>query len=232
MTFHPVRLAAATALALGLHGMAVADPVPLSASGERVLARCNPDNLAHEDRCRLDATPEQLGFTLVASRSTPIIKNEVTIGTLHDRVWRLGPAYVFGTRVQLNAEPWDLSGLAFNLNDLARQVLPDEPVVIAYRQDRPAARKALIAAGRTFLGLNEYEGRQPGRDNGWVDFRIDVNAAEPEGTSSPSSPWLYVLTRAPAGHAVKPFAFRLLSSDVEDPETERTELYLPGYQPN
>ncbi|WP_085316507.1 hypothetical protein [Derxia lacustris] len=232
MTILPARALLAGALALGLAGPALAAPLLLPDSGPKVLLRCNPDNLPAEQRCRLDLTPEQLGFALVAARSTPIVKNEVTIGTLHDRVWRRGDAYIFGARVQLNAEPWDLSGLAFNLNDLARQLLPDEPAAIAWRPAGPQARKALLAAGRTALGLNEYEGRQPERDNGWVDFRIDVNAAEPEGDSSPSSPWLQLLTRAPAGFSVQPFAFRLLNSDLDDPENQRTEIFLSGYQPN
>lgn len=232
--------------------------VPLTSSG-KVMTRCNPRNLAQQNRCRVASLPGEDGYTLVASRTSDIVKNDVVIGKLLDKVWKHPNGnYIFGAQLQLNANPFDLTNLSFNANDLFRQVLTDKPVSIAYFQS--TAKKALKRAGRTLQGLNEvppeddeddatgvasvdaaadanneppdYVGpAKPVRDNQWVDFRIDANAKEVSGPSSAQSPWLLVKTKAPAGYALKSFAIRLLSSDFAD-ASEFTEIYLSGYQPN
>lgn len=255
----------ATLATLALAGLALpataASPgfVSLSAAGEKVMTRCNPRHLAAQNRCRVSGLPGESGYALVASRSSDIVKNDVVIGRLLDRVWKhSNGTHIFGAQIQLNANAYDLTGLSFNANDLFRQVLPGQAVAIAYYQS--SAKKALKRAGRTLQGLNEvpppdddeeaanvaavdasadaanepidYVGpEQPERDNGWVDFRIDANAAEARGVSSAHSPWLLVRTKAPRGYAVQPFAIRLLSSDFED-SSEFTEIYLSGYRPN
>ncbi len=126
----------------------------------------------------------------MGSRSTPIIKNDVTVGTLRDKVWRNNAhpnRYIFGMKVIMNADQWDPTGAAFNVNDLARRLRPHAFAEAAYLLGNSS--KALIAVGRTALGLNEYEeGEQPERDNTWVDFRVDANAAESSGVSSAASP--------------------------------------------
>lgn len=259
--FLAAALAAAGAMALA-GGMARAAPpgfVTLSASGEKVMTRCNPRHLAAQNRCRVTSLPGESGYTLVASRTSDVVKNDIVIGKLLDRVWKnASGTYIFGAQLQLNAEPFDLTGLSFNANDLFRQVLPGQGVAIAYFQS--TSKKALKRAGRTLQGLNEepppddeeeaagvaavdasadaanepvdYVGPQrPVRNNGWVDFRIDANAAEPTGTSSAHSPWLLVKTKAPNGFSLQPFAIRLLNSDFADP-SEFTEIYTSGYQPN
>lgn len=214
--------------------------VPLSDVGDDIMANCNPNNRPNLDRCRVTSLPGIAGYTLAASRSSPIVKNDVTIGTLSDRVWKdRSGNFIFGTRVQLNAQAYNLSGLSFNANDVFRQVLADKAVAIAY-SSTPGS-KALIAAGRTVQGLNEAPEPDPTadppipggleRDNGWVDFSVDVNAAEQLGPSAPNSPWLLVRTRAPAGFSIQPFALRILSSDFED-FSEFEEIFLSGYQPN
>lgn len=234
--------------------------VTLSSSGDKVMTRCNPRSLPYQQRCRVDSLPGESGYTLVASRTSDIVKNDVVIGKLLDRVWKhANGTHIFGAQIQLNAQPYDLTGLSFNANDLFRQVLEDKAVSIAYYQG--TSKKALKRAGRTLQGLHEvppvdddeeepdgddavnasadarnepadYTGRaRPVRDNDWVDFRIDANAAEVRGPSSAHSPWLLVKTKAPAGYAVKPFAIRLLSSDFPD-SSQFTEIYLSGYQPN
>lgn len=232
--------------------------VTLSSSGGKVMTRCNPRHLSFQQRCRVTSLPGESGYTLVASRTSDIVKNDVVIGKLLDRVWKhANGTYIFGAQIQLNAQPYDLTGLSFNANDLFRQVLEDKPVSIAYYQG--SSKKALKRAGRTLQGMNEVPPEddedstgdaatdtaadtrneasddtgpaRPVRDNDWVDFRIDANAAEARGPSSAHSPWLLVKTRAPAGYAVQPFAIRLLSSDFED-SSEFTEIYLAGYQPN
>lgn len=248
-------------LAIGSAGTAAqaASPgfVALSSVGDKVLTRCNPRHLAAQNRCRVGSLPGESGYTLVASRVTDIVKNDVVIGRLLDRVWkRADGTHIFGAQVQLNASAFDLTGLSFNANDLFRQVLEDKPVSIAYFQG--TSKKALKKAGRTQQGLNEvpppeeevvgvaavdiaadavneaidFVGPvQPVRDNAWVDFRIDANAAEPAGPSSAHSPWLLVKTKAPAGYSIQPFAIRLLNSDFPD-SSQFTEIFLSGYQPN
>ncbi|MDT7838409.1 hypothetical protein [Aquabacterium sp. OR-4] len=261
---HSIRCVAAqllSALCLAGAGAAAQAATPgfvsLSADGEKVLTRCNPRHLAAQNRCRVSSLPGEAGYTLVASRSADIVKNDVVIGKLFDRVWkRADGMHIFGAQLQLNANAYDLNGLSFNANDLFRQVLEAQPVAVAYLQG--TAKKALKKAGRTLQGLHEVpppdedaEGlasvdaaadavnepidfvgpAQPERHNGWVDFRIDANAAETSGPSSAHSPWLLVKTRAPAGFSVQPFAIRLLSSDFPD-SSQFTEIFLSGYQPH
>lgn len=260
---HPIRslaAQAAAALAVALGGgpahAAGGGFVALSSTGDHVLKRCNPHHVAAQQRCRVTSLPGESGYRLVASRSSDVVKNDVVIGRLLDRVWkRADGAHIFGAQLQLNADAFDLTGLSFNANDLFRQVLEDKPVSVAYFQG--TAQKALLKAGRTLQGLNEVPPEddddddgagedaadepageeeeagpeEPVRDNDWVDFRIDVNAAEPEGVSSAHSPWLLVKTRAPAGFSVQPFAIRLLSSDFPD-ASEFIDIYLSGYQPD
>lgn len=221
-------------LSLALAGQAGADPgyVNLGKHGTDVLKECNPQNSSNVTRCKVTSLPGEDGYTLVGSRSTPIIKNDVTVGTLHDKVWRSDShpgRYVFGMRVVMNSEQWDPSGLAFNVNDLARRLRPHAPAFGAYQLGQ--ATKALIVVGRTSFGLNEYDGEQPPRDNSWVDFRVDTNAADPDGNSSPSSPWVLVRTRAPSGYALQPFGIRLLNSDFTNISSS-VEVFVPGYQPN
>jgi hypothetical protein len=234
-------LAVATAMcALAPLQARAAGFVQLSNVGDDIMTNCNPNNRPNLDRCRVASLPGIGGYSLVASRTSPIVKNEVTIGTLSDRVWKdKAGNYIFGTRVQLNAQPYNLTGLSFNANDVFRQVLPNRGVAIAY-SPTPGA-KALIASGRTVQGLNEAPEPDPTadppiaggleRDNGWVDFSVDVNAAEPVGPSAPNSPWLLVQTKAPAGYSIQAFALRILSSDFAD-FSEFEEIFLSGYQPN
>lgn len=220
---------AATAWALPVR----AGYVTLSENGNNVLKTCNPSNSASSSACRVTSLPGEAGYQLVASRSAPIIINGVTVGTQSEKVWRHctdTTAFIFGVRLQMNAEVWDGSGLAFNVNDLLRQVRADESVAVAYYAGSPAASKLLGYAGRTNTGLNEYDTAQPPRENAWVDFRIDANAADPDGQSSPYSPWLLVKTRAPEGYALQSFALRLLNSDVEE-GGDANSIYAAGYQP-
>ncbi|MFM2119704.1 MAG: hypothetical protein RL722_1172 [Pseudomonadota bacterium] len=240
---------AGLALAVSLLALAAmparADFVTLSAADdEPVLRSCNPNNNARVDRCRVGSLPGLSGYTLVASRSSAIVRNEVTIGTLQDRVWRdRNGNHIFGMRLQMNSAVSDLTGLPYNVNDAFRQTLVDPAVAVAYLQ---AGREVAVAyAGRTVYGLNEEapveeevvvdpaapaeppppEG--PVRDNGWVNFGINANAGE----AAANSPWLLVKTRAPAGFSIQPFAIRLLSSDFAD-VSEFSEMFLAGYQPN
>lgn len=243
-----VKSALVAAAVLVAAGVRAEGYVNLPSESEKVLKRCNPKNLPEVDRCRIDSLPGAAGYNLVASRSAPLVKNEIVVGTVYDRVWKSGQQYIFGMRVQLNADAYDLTGLSFNVNDLFRQLLEEQPAAVAYVMG--PSTKALKKAGRTLQGLKEpdpqeeeeegeegeggeeeEESNQPIRNNAWVDFRIDANAAEPNGPSSASSPWLLLKTKAPSGYSVKPFAIRALNSDFAD-TSEHVEVYLSGYAPN
>jgi hypothetical protein len=206
--------------------------INLGKHGDDVLKECNPTNSAVVTTCKVTSLPGSSGYSLVGSRSTPIVKNGVTVGTLYDKVWRSGAhpnRYIFGAKVTMNANQWDPTGVAFNVNDLARRLRPHAFARAAYYLDD--STKALIAAGRTDLGLNEYEEEQPERNNTWVDFRVDANAADPSGVSSASSPWVLVKTRAPEGYDVQSFGIRVLNSDFPNPSSS-VEVFVAGFQPN
>jgi hypothetical protein len=216
----------------GTQTVSAAGFVKLSKTGETVLTACNPTHSGSNTQCKVTSLPGVAGYDLVASRSAPLIVNDVTIGTIYEKVWRNASKpklYIFGTRVTVNAEQWDSSGASFNVNDLFRQTLPNKRVSIAYYLD--GATKALQKSGRTVQGLNEYEEDQPERDNTWVDFRVDVNAADPDGLSSAQSPWLLTRTRAPTGFALNALGLRVLNSDVED-IFNAVDFYASSYQPN
>lgn len=216
----------------GAQGALAAGYERLSRYSENVLKNCNLTDSSLHTKCRVASLPGESGYVLVASRSAPLIYNDVIIGTLYEKVWRkaLQPKlYIFGMRVVMNDEQWDASGKAFNVNDLFRQTLPNRRVSIAYYQ--ADATKALRRSGRTVQGLNEYEGDEPERNNTWVDFRVDVNAADPDGVSSPKSPWLLTKTRAPAGIVLNALGIRVLNSDVPD-ILDAVEFFTAGYQPD
>jgi hypothetical protein len=117
--------------------------VTLSKTGDEVLTYCNP-------RCKVTSLPGEPGYELVAARSAPLIYNDVTIGTVQEKVWRKQShpkVHIFGLRISLNANEWDSSGAAFNVNDLFRQVKPNKKVSVAYFLD--GATRPLRKAGRT-----------------------------------------------------------------------------------
>jgi hypothetical protein len=226
-------MALGVGLSLGASGMASAAGFEvLTATGGKVMKSCNPGNSNSSSECRVTSLPGESGYNLVASRSAPIVINDVVVGTQFEKVWRHctdRSLYIFGARVQMNANVWDDTGAAFNVNDLLRQTRTDSPVAVAYNVGSPASTKQLQYAGRTATGLYEYDTAQPARDNAWVAFRIDANAAESSGASSPNSPWLLTKTRAPEGFEVQDFALRLLNSENE--AVDQNSIYSAGYQP-
>ncbi len=226
-----ISLSVGLALA-GAQAATAAGFVPLSKTGPTVLTNCNPTSSNGNDHCRVTSLPGIDGYQLVAARSAPLIVNDVTIGTVLEKVWRSTAhpkRYIFGTQLHMNANQWDASGTAFNVNDVFRQTLPHKKVAVAYFMD--GATKALQLSGRTVQGLNESDGGQPDRDNTWVDFRIDANAAEPSGISSPKSPWLLTHTRAPAGIVLNSLGLRILNSDFAD-FFDAVDFFTASYQPD
>jgi hypothetical protein len=204
----------------------------LTKTGEEVLHTCNPTNSPFNTECKVTSLPGLSGYALVAARSAPMIYNDVTIGTVYEKVWRnqaKPKVYIFGVRLVMNDSAYDSTGLAFNVNDVFRQTRPGKAVSVAYYLD--GATKALQVAGRTVQGLNEFEEDEPERDDTWVDFRIDANAAEPEGPTSAQSPWLLMRTRVPTGFALNALGLRVLNSDVED-ALDAVDFYTASYEPN
>ena len=227
-----LRYAVALCMGTAAAQAGAAGYVDLGKTGTPVLKSCNPTNSASQTACKVAGLPGVSGYTLVGSRSTPIVKNDVRVGTLYDKVWRSSSDpnyYIFGMKVTVNTSQWDPSGQAFNVNDLARRLRLHAPASGAYFMD--GSTKALLKVGRTNEGLNEYTGTQPDRDNTWVDFRVDANAADPDGTNSPNSPWVLVQTRAPKGYAVNDFGARVLNSDFAT-VSDSVEVFVPSYQPN
>jgi hypothetical protein len=231
-TFHGTILSCAGLLLATGQAASAAGFEPVSKTGDSVLTRCNPTNSNSNHRCKVASLPGEPGYTLVAARSAPLIYNDTEIGAVNERVWRnveQPQLYIFGVRVIMNANQWDSSGAAFNVNDLFRQTRPGKAVAVAYFLD--GATEALHMAGRTVQGLNEFADDEPERDNTWVDFRIDANAADPDGTSSARSPWLLTKTRAPTGISLGALGLRVLNSDVSDP-LDAVDFYTTSYQPN
>ena len=222
-------LAALLSLAAALPAAAGGFVTLPATRGADVLAACNPSNDPGNTTCQVTSLPEAPDYALVASRTAPLIVNDVTVGSLSEKVWRQASdktQFIFGVQVQVNADAWDSSGLSFNVNDVFRRTLPRQAVAVAYYLD--AATKPLLQAGRTKQGLGEYTNPQPQLSPTWADLRIDVNAADPDGMSSPNSPWLLVKTTAPLGAALNSFGIRLLNSEAGD---GAFELFTSGYQP-
>lgn len=231
-TFYGLIIASAAVWVATSPAASAAGFEKLTKRGEEVMTVCNPASSDANHRCKVTSLPGEPGYTLVAARSAPLVYNDIEIGTVNERVWRnvaRPKLYIFGVRVIMNANQWDSSGAAFNVNDLFRQTLPRKAVSVAYFLD--GATEALHEAGRTVQGLNESEDDDPERDNTWVDFRIDANAADPDGTSSARSPWLLTKTRAPEGISLNALGLRVLNSDVEDP-LNAVDFYTASYQPN
>ena len=213
--------------ALGTQNASAAGFLALSKTNQAVLQACNTTNSASDTTCRVNNLPGEDGYDLIASRSTPIVINDSTVGTLYEKVWRNGidsKIYIFGTRMVLNKNAWDESGVAFRVSDAFRRSLPDSSVAVAYYQN--GALTSLKLAGRTVQGAGEYSGSQPDRDNSWADARIDVDGAG--NTAGQQSPWLLVKTKAGSGIATDPFGIRALNSTAP---AGLTEVLLTGYQP-
>jgi hypothetical protein len=183
--------------------------------------------------CKVDGLPGSAavpGYTQIQSTSSAIFVNAVQVGTLYDRVWCQGAnqvcdsskTYILGTRVQLNTETgWGTTGESFEVNDFTRAIKASVAADIAYfmgtvdngtAASTAKAYKYLEYSGRTKKGLGEFPGSKggaldPTRSNGWIDFRADTNADDPDANppfsfSSPWSPWM--LVRQVCSKGIKP----------------------------
>jgi len=150
----------------------------------------------------------------------------VTVGTLYDRVYCTGTTacdgtntYVFATRAILNTNPWDPTHSSFEINDYFR-VVPTTATGIQAGYYMGQAGDTTIDNGQAFKYL-EYAGRtQKGlgqtitRDQGYVAFREDTNAndpdhCEPYSFNSARSAWTYAKLTCPGGVSTSPQAFKV-----------------------
>jgi hypothetical protein len=152
----------------------------------------------------------------------------VTVGTLYDRVYCTSSngtscdgtnTYVFATRAILNTNAWDPSGGAFEINDFFRAVpTAATGVQVGYYMgtsggsvpDDSQAFKYLEYAGRTNTGL----GQTITRSQGFVAFRADTNASDPDrcepySFNSSNSPWMYAKLTCSSGVTTSQAAFKI-----------------------
>lgn len=150
----------------------------------------------------------------------------VTVGTLYDRVYCTGSGstcdgtntYVFATRAILNTNIAGPGG-AFEINDFFRAVPTTATAVKAgyymgvsggTAPDNSQSFKYLEYAGRTNSGL----GQTVTRSQGYVNFRADTNASDPDrcepySYNSANSPWLYARLTCSGGVSTSPTAFKV-----------------------
>lgn len=183
--------------------------------------------------CKVNGLPGSAampGYTQIKTATTELLVNSVKVGTLYDRVWCAGAdgicdasnTYILGMRVLLTDDTgWGSTGESFEINDFTRDIKATLPADIAYfmgtvddgtAASTAKAYKYLEYAGRTKKGLGEYPGSKKGdlnptRSNGWIDFRADTNANDPDANppfsaSSPWSPWM--LVRQVCADGIKP----------------------------
>lgn len=153
----------------------------------------------------------------------------VTVGTLYDRVYCTSSngsscdgsnTYVFTTRAILNTNAWDPSGGSFEINDFFRAVPASATgVQVGYfmggainnlAPDDSPAFKYLEYAGRTNAGL----GQTITRSQGFVAFRADTNASDPDrcepySFNSSNSPWMFAKLSCASGVTTSPSAFKI-----------------------
>lgn len=156
------------------------------------------------------------GYILRSTFSGPITINNVVVGTVYDRVYCIGSnstctttgadanTYVIATRTRLNSEQWNgHSTESFEINDTVRAMKTSESADAAYwmgpdsggstTSSDPdlalANLKWVEQVGRTQYGLNDAN--MDLRANAYMDFRQDVNANDPDGTSSQWSAWTF-----------------------------------------
>lgn len=148
--------------------------------------------------------------------------------------------YTLGLRVQLNTAAWNPSGNSFEINDLFRAIRSAVTAEVAYYRgsanplptaapfpttqpapgtdpDTASSYKDLEVVGRTLQGLFEpsssaqYANKTT--NNAWVDFRVDVNKADPDvaipySYNSEWSPWLLVRQVCASGYNATPQALK------------------------
>ena len=156
-----------------------------------------PTTTANNTCAIFQNNPPLAGYTQVANAVRNVTHNGVLIARVNDRVWRSGTSCIYGTRVRLQAVEY-APGETFEVNDVMRGGFRNRgPISVAYFYNA-AADEVLYRAGLTFTSADTPPNPDrplttvaPISDN-WVDFTSDLNSQDPDGTTKPDSPWLYV----------------------------------------
>lgn len=190
--------------------------------------------------------PPLTGYTQVASTSRNIVINNVSIGTVTDRVLRNAAATscIYAAKVRLNNVDYNPTAAGtqyFEVNDFLRAGFRNRgPIAVAYNfvtRGLNQSDEVLYRAGLTFTSVVHLPGdaAQPLTSvapisTNWVDFTSDVNYQDPDGSSMRDSPWFYVqsaCTSAAPKAVTGALKFRQKGQEGQ-PDIETS---IPGYAP-
>lgn len=169
----------------------------------------------------------------------------ITVGTVIDEVWRKGTNCVYGMKIQLDNVDYDVRSANpgrqyFEINDVMRGGFRGRgPISIAYHYSKsaPASDEVLYRAGLTFTSVVAEENDPPQPltsiapiSTNWVDFTLDLNYLDPDGSSVRDSPWLFVrstCTTATPTEVGGILRFRQMGQE----DQPQLEVRLPGFAP-
>lgn len=190
--------------------------------------------------------PPLTGYSQVASAVRNIVINNVTIGTVTDRVWRNAAATscIYAAKIRLNGVDYNPAAAGtqyFEVNDFLRAGFRNRgSVAAAYNfvtRGLNQSDEVLYRAGLTFTSVVHQPGdsAQPLTSvapisANWVDFTSDVNYQDPDGSSMRDSSWFYVQSGCTsATPAAVTGALRLRQMGQEG--QPNLEISLPGNAP-
>ena len=171
-------------------------------SGDSIPPTFSPGAGANNTCAVPSRTPPIAGYSQVANTVRNIRINNITIGTLTDRVWRTGTNCIYGARIhldQVDYNPNQAGNQYFEVNDLQRAGWTNRgPISIAYYFGA-VADEVLFRAGLTQTAVIHQPGdsAQPLTSvapisQNWVDFTSDLNSFDPDESTKPDSAWMFV----------------------------------------
>ncbi len=186
----------------------------------------------------------------------PYAGSDNNVATLTDTIWRNADKTecIYGTHVQLKAAPL-ADGSSWEVNDVTRGGFAGLPVAVAYYYKPHADEKGvntevIFRVGRTFTSVKHGQGdlalpptqgavasdkavtslQAAAVSENWVNFTTDLNANDPDGSSRPISPMMYIKTTCGADNPVeRENAIRLRTTGQNG--QRQLELTLPGLVP-
>lgn len=170
------------------------------------------------------------GFSLAASTSRNIVAGSTNVGTLYDRVYRSGSTYIFGVRIDMNANTWgdpNDPDFTFEVNDIFRTGFASATSLEGGYSKTTAADEYLREVGRSNSGLNESG--TGSFDADWVRFHTDINVDDPDDTSPGTSAWYWVKATGVSGFTTTTEAIRLWQGGEEGQSLY--SILLSGYTP-
>ncbi|MDD1621302.1 MAG: hypothetical protein LUQ11_07455 [Methylococcaceae bacterium] len=191
--------------------------------------------------------PPLTGYSQVVSTVRNIVINNVTIGTVTDRVLRNAAATscIYAAKIRLNGVDYNpaVAGTQyFEVNDFQRAGFRNRgPVAVAYNfvtRGGAQSDEVLYRAGLTktaVVHLSTDLTAQPltsvaPLSTNWVDFTSDLNFMDPDGSSMRDSSWFYVqsgCTSAAPTAVTGALRFRQMGQEGQPP----LEISVPGYAP-